>query len=239
MKICIMQPAFIPPASYFRLFAAADLFVIYDDVQFNRRWYTHRQRILNRNSFRDWVTLPVLVCSQKTLIKDLQWQPNAHKRWLERLCFLKIYNPYRVPRKNDKYLRMMSEKGKTPEYMNKDIQDFLESEFIDSPTAHIVSVLKKLCAWIEIPFSTCRSSDLNIPLDIHGQDRIIAICKKLGATEYINSPGGKDIYDAEAFAKENIKLTFLSEWVGKDDSVIERLTREAPEDIKRDIYEQI
>ena len=34
MKVAIMQPYFMPYAGYFRLFAAADLFVALDCVQF-------------------------------------------------------------------------------------------------------------------------------------------------------------------------------------------------------------
>jgi hypothetical protein len=43
--VAIMQPYFIPYAGYFRLFAATDLFVIYDCVQFARRGWVHRNRL--------------------------------------------------------------------------------------------------------------------------------------------------------------------------------------------------
>ena len=40
-----MQPYFVPYAGYFRLFAASDLFVIYDCVQFPRRGWVHRNKM--------------------------------------------------------------------------------------------------------------------------------------------------------------------------------------------------
>src|SRR5690348_2593339 len=86
MKIAIMQPAFIPPASYFRLFAAADAFVIYDDVQFNRRWYTHRQKITKIDGTKDWLTLPLEKSDRDTTrIMDLKWSNDAKKRWVGQL----------------------------------------------------------------------------------------------------------------------------------------------------------
>jgi hypothetical protein len=44
--IAVMQPYFIPYAGYFRLFAASDLFVIYDCVQFPRRGWVQRNRLI-------------------------------------------------------------------------------------------------------------------------------------------------------------------------------------------------
>ena len=82
MKIACMQPAFIPPASYFRLFAASDVFVILDNVQFDKRWYTHRQKLTNRNGNKEWLTLPIKKMPRDTTrIMDLQWQDEAWGKW--------------------------------------------------------------------------------------------------------------------------------------------------------------
>ena len=57
--VAVMQPYFIPYAGYFRLFAASDLFVIYDCVQFPRRGWVHRNRLLDRSGKLRWLTLPL------------------------------------------------------------------------------------------------------------------------------------------------------------------------------------
>ena len=54
-----MQPYFVPYAGYFRLFAAADVFVAYDCVQFPRRGWVHRNRLPTATGMSDWLTLPV------------------------------------------------------------------------------------------------------------------------------------------------------------------------------------
>jgi hypothetical protein len=50
MKICIMQPYFVPYPGYYILFKKVDLFVVFDDVQFNPRSFVHRNKIeVNKN----------------------------------------------------------------------------------------------------------------------------------------------------------------------------------------------
>ena len=58
--IAVMQPYFVPYAGYFRLFAATDLFVIYDCVQFPRRGWVHRNQLPGANGQPNWLTLPFL-----------------------------------------------------------------------------------------------------------------------------------------------------------------------------------
>lgn len=186
MKVAIMQPYYFPYAGYFRLFAATDLFVFLDDVQWNRRGRVHRREVTKGI----WDTLPIKKTDRDTtMIKDLRWQEGK-------------------------------EKGIAP---------------VDFIIASCISVIRKL----SIKSSVGRSSNHHTPDNLRSQDRIIAICKKLGASEYVNSPGGRHLYDEPAFAKEGIRLTFLPEWKGSYDSILERLAHERPENVRADIYDQI
>jgi hypothetical protein len=188
MKIAIMQPYYYPYAGYFRLFAATDIFVILDDVQWNRRGRVHRFESKGK-----WITLPIKKTSRDTTrICDLQWQEKIKEKY----CGV-------------------------------------------GPINLIIGSIFNMCLELKIPFNTIRSSRMNLSDDFRGQGRIIAICKKLGATEYINSPGGRHLYDEEEFIRNGIKLTFLPEYKGSYDSIIERISREKPEDIRKEIYENI
>src|SRR3979411_2469618 len=75
--VAIMQPYFIPYAGYFRLFAASDLFVIYDCVQFARRGWVHRNRLVDRGGTERWLTLPLQKAPRDVLIRDLRFAPDA------------------------------------------------------------------------------------------------------------------------------------------------------------------
>lgn len=213
MRVAIMQPAFIPPASYFRLFAASDVFVVLDTVQWDRRWYTHRQKLTAINGKKEWLTLPIKKTDRDTaMIKDLQWQPNAQQKWGEQLRKFSI---------------------------GFESVDLLY--LFVNPLDYILGLLLEYRKILQInpECSVVRASSTRIDETLRGQDRIIAICKKLGATEYINSEGGISLYEEKAFSDNGIKLTFLPKWEGSYDSILERLAKEKLEDIRKEIYDQI
>ncbi len=85
LTVAIMQPYFFPYAGYFRLFAASDLFVIYDCVQFPRRGWVHRNKLIDAAGEARWLTLPLEKAPQSVLIRDLRFPPNAGELLAERL----------------------------------------------------------------------------------------------------------------------------------------------------------
>src|ERR1051325_1477014 len=80
-----MQPYFLPYAGYFRLFASADLFVIYDCVQFPRRGWADRNRGLNPLRIGKWLTVTLMTGPPKLLIRDLRFRPDATELMAQRL----------------------------------------------------------------------------------------------------------------------------------------------------------
>ena len=53
-------------------------------------------------------------------------------------------------------------------------------------------------------------SELGIELNKErsAEERYLDLCEYLGATEYVNLPGGTGLYHEEVFAAHNLKLTF-------------------------------
>ncbi len=211
MKISIMQPAYAPPASYFRLMAATDLLVILDDVQFDRRWYTHRQKLTTRKGAKEWMTLPIRHTSRDTtMIKDLEWVPDASDEYYARMRRFSVFDDVVSP-----------------------------VSILSSPVEYIVSLLSSMCFSLGMVFNACHSHEIDTPCDLRGQDRILYICRKLGAKHYINSPGGRHLYDPEVFRRNGIALEFLPEYNGNMDSMFERLRYEKSAEIRTEIYANI
>lgn len=216
MRISVMQPYLFPYAGFFRLFTA-DMFVVYDCVQFNRRGRVHRCELKDNNNRKKWLSLPLAKQPRDTtMIKDLAWGARYQMEWSSR-CL-------RFP--------MFGEKESLLARWTRNIGATGVLQFITGTMSSVAYKLELDCPMIF-------SSSLNIDPDIHGQDRMLAICKKLGATEYINSPGGKGLYDKGTFAKEGIKLTFLPEYKGSYDSILERLEKERPENIRKEILDNL
>ena len=58
MNVVILQPSYIPWRGYFDQINRADLFVFYDDVQYDKRGWRNRNQIKTSHG-RQWLTIPV------------------------------------------------------------------------------------------------------------------------------------------------------------------------------------
>ena len=68
MRLAVMQPYFFPYIGYWQLINAADIFVIYDDVNFIKSGYINRNNIL-QNGNSQLITLELLGSSSFKKIK--------------------------------------------------------------------------------------------------------------------------------------------------------------------------
>ena len=205
-RIAIMQPYFVPYAGYFRLFSEADLFVIYDCVQFPRRGYVHRNQLPDAMDRPRWFTLPLKYASRTAKIKDMEFADDGH----ERLA---------LARRNFPCLRSLPE-----------VWENLFSSAAGPLVPWLTASLDLTCQSLNIESQIIRSSELEIPDGYTGQDRIIQICKTLGATSYLNAPGGRHLYSEKAFQEEKIELSFLPPYQGATLSVLfDLLHSDAPD----------
>ena len=69
--------------------------------------------------------------------------------------------------------------------------------------------LREICNFLRIETSIVISSVIEKNNNLKGQDKIIEICKKLKATNYINAVGGVALYDKDVFLKDDISLIFI------------------------------
>lgn len=213
-----MQPYFIPYAGYFRLFAVADLFVIYDCVQFPRRGWVHRNRLINTSGELSWLTLPLMKAPQDIKISELLFAHDAVERMQNQLNKFPLFNQEL--------------------YLDSAFKQLLTS-FSAAPVTYIIKFLKLIGESLQLPFNTVQSSMLELPTEIKGQDRIVAIAKHFRADEYINASGGFELYDKEFFSKQGLKLKFLSPYVGSYDSILPRLFNEDIVTLSHEIKSQI
>jgi hypothetical protein len=214
LTVSIMQPYFFPYAGYFRLFAASDLFVIYDCVQFPRRGWVHRNKLIDTSGEPRWLTLPLEKARQDVLIRDLRFPPNAAEELAERL------RPFPLT------------VAATPdtEHIVAALRDVR-----GTPLEYIERLLELTVGYCDLPWRTVRSSTLGVPPEIRGQDRIVEIARRLGATCYVNASGGRDLYDAAAFDKTGIELRFLAEYQGPTASILQRMLTDNRGELVRDI----
>jgi hypothetical protein len=209
-----MQPYFIPYAGYFRLFAASDVFVIYDCVQFPRRGWVHRNRLLDREGKEEWLTLPLAKAPIDVLIRELCFAPDARER-LQR------------------DLRRFPDAAALPAGEASIGEALLRVE--GTPVDYIEKLLEATVTYLGVPWNVVRSSSLQLPQSLRGQERIIEIVRRLKGDAYVNAPGGRELYDAAAFTAAGIELRFLEDYAGPSHSILTRIAREPRDALARDV----
>lgn len=180
MRVAIMQPTYIPWIGYFALMDIVDLFVFYDDVQFVKSSWHHRNKIKMANGEIQWLTVPCYKEHLDTNIDEVLLKTSMS--W-ERKHWLSIYHSYcRAPHFSEYQSEI------------KKIYDLKWEKLVDLNLA-IVSTMSNLLG-INKP-RIVRSSQLE---DLSGKktERVIDVLQKVGATEYISTVGTKVYLEADA-----------------------------------------
>ena len=190
MKLAIMQPYFMPYIGYFQLMNAVDEFVIYDDIQFTKKGWINRNRIcLNGKS--NLFSIP--------LKKDSDYL-NLNERFLAADADFTIQRTLRQIK--NAYL-------KAPHF--KEVFPLIELIFLCEQKnlfEYILASLIRIKDYLDIKCKLVISSGLAMTPGLKGQDKVLAICKELKASQYINLAGGIDLYDKDIFKSNFIDLKF-------------------------------
>ena len=188
--IAIMQPYFFPYIGYWQLIHASDRFVILDDVNHIVRGWVNRNRLLI-NGQPTYITVPLQHASQNKKICDTKLVPS--RAWRDKMTKT-IENTYRKAPYFDEVFPLIERLIRYP------------SEFLADYLAYQLQTLSKFLGISTDFVATSRAYGNN---EITGQKRIIDICKREGATVYINPHGGQKLYDADAFFSAGIDLRFV------------------------------
>ena len=191
MRIAIMQPYFFPYIGYFQLMNAVDEFVVYDNIQYTKRGWINRNRILV-NGQDNFISLTIKKDSDYLNVVDRtlseSWQQDRKK------MVNRIVESYR----------------KAP-YFNEVI-GLLEKCILFEETNlfdFIFHSLFEVKNFLGIPTKLVVSSEVNIDHNLKSAQKVKAICKALNASVYINPIGGLDLYNQNDFQMSELKLQFL------------------------------
>lgn len=190
MKIGIMQPYFMPYIGYWQLMNLVDKYVIFDDVNFINRGWINRNRILV-NGVPRYINIQLKEASQN-----------------KRICDIDCANNEVAITKN---LRMLELSYKRAPYFSQvyslleDILTFPEKKL----NIFLLNSIQRTADYLGIHPQFILSSKVQKNNELKGQEKILDICRILGATEYYNAIGGKNLYEQKRFKENGIKLKFL------------------------------
>jgi hypothetical protein len=187
--VAIMQPGYLPWLGYFDLVAMADMFVIYDDVQFNKGSWRNRNRILGAVEPL-YLTAPVRTAGKlgqrisDTELSGGPWQ-QKHLKSIRQCYRHAPFFDWCFP-VLDRYL------GSRRYHWLLDLN------------------LEGHAAFAEL-FNITTPIRLSSEMDIGGvgrTERLVAIAGSLGATRYISADASKVYMEEKLWANANIELVY-------------------------------
>jgi len=186
--VVILQPSYLPWLGYFEQLHRSDVFVVYDDVQYDKESWRNRNRIRTPRG-AEYLTVPVLTSGRNwPLNRDVEIDQTA--AWTRKHLGSLRQNYAKAPYFTahiDRFERLYARKWKFLLDLN-------------------LACLETLTCALGLRREIRLASDLEIPGK--STERLVAICQSLGATHYYNGAAGASYIDAALFEKAGITLEY-------------------------------
>jgi hypothetical protein len=186
--VAVLQPSYLPWLGVLEQIAHADVFVFYDDVQYDKNGWRNRNRIRTHGDPGwSWLTLPVKLPHAFAPLGEIHVDERApwgrkHRRAIE-LAYASA--PHRA-----------------------ELERF--TPLFDLQTTSLVEIAiastRVLADAIGLAPEFLRSSELGIDGDRNV--RLLEICKALGATDYYSGKAAEDYLDVALFDRAGIQVAF-------------------------------
>jgi hypothetical protein len=189
MRLAIMQPYFFPYIGYFQLIAAADMFIVYDNIKYTKKGWINRNRML-QNGRDEMFSLPLKSDSDYLNVCERELAADFNR---------------------DKLLNQIKGAYRRAPYFARTFP--LVEQIVQHEDANLFRFLHhsivKTCEHLGIKTEIRISSGIAIDHDLKNQDKVIALCEAIGANTYVNATGGMRLYSKEMFREKCIELKFI------------------------------
>ena len=189
-KVAILQSNYIPWKGYFDIINSVDEFILYDDMQYTRRDWRNRNKILTPQGVK-WLTIPVNVKGKfyqpirETTVVDHQWVAKHWRSIEENYAHAPSFEQYR-----DR-IHAMYRACLDATYLSKINYIFLHG----------------ICDLLGIRTKLSWSSDYDL---VDGKtERLVALVKDTGGSYYLSGPAAQDYIVSELFEEAGIELAWM------------------------------
>ena len=185
-RLVVLQPGYLPWLGFFDQLRRADVFVYYDDVQYDKHGWRNRNRIKTQSG-PQWLTVPVL----------------HHGRGLPSILDVEIDRRQPWARKHVASLRQAyARAGATARYLPE-----LE-EMLSRPWERLVdldmALVEVMCRWLGLSPRIERSSQLGVPGE--RSERLVGMCQHFGARVYLSGSAARVYLDTALFERNGIAV---------------------------------
>jgi hypothetical protein len=194
MKICIIQPSYIPWKGYFHQISQADCFVFLDTVQYDKRGWRNRNQIKTSQG-PSWLTIPVHahgthngLLIQNVLVQDANWA-QSHLQKI-RLSYQK------APFFDQEF-----------SWLREILLDIAQND------THISRITAKLTMAIAQRIGIQNTQFLyasEIPIETSSpSDRLLRIVQVLGGSSYLSGPSAQSYLDVSQFEIAGVSVEWM------------------------------
>ncbi len=188
MKIAIHQPNYLPWLGYFYKMAKCDIFVLLDNVQYEKNGPTNRVKIKNpQGGF--WLTFSV------------------NKKFPQIITEIEFANFKEDRKKHLKSIELNYCRTKYFDYLFPELKKILEEDwqYLANLNIELIELLKE-----KFGIKTKLEIASNYNFQGKRDELLIDICKKFNADVYLSGKGGQKYQDEEKFKTSGIKLEYTN-----------------------------
>ena len=186
--VAVLQPGYLPWLGFFDQLRRADVFVYYDDVQYDKHGWRNRNRIKTQNGPL-WLTVPVKASSGGAAPPPIiDVEIDGRTPWA-RKHVESIRQAYTRAPHLSRYLPAIEE------LLQRQWERLVD---LDLACASLMA------GWFGLQRRVERSSMLGIAGD--RSERLVAICRHFGASRYVSGDAAKTYLDVSLFEQAGIQV---------------------------------
>jgi hypothetical protein len=186
-SVAIHQPNYLPWPGFFAKAAQAEVLVLYDTVQFEKRGYTNRVQIKASDGVPRWLTQPVI--SKGRYYQEVREVQFAEPDWWVQ---------------HGKTLRLNYKRAAYFDQYFPDLEERLKACGPDMSSCN-ENLIAWVCQVLDLRVRLVRASTLPVVSD-DPTERLIRLVQAVGGDTYISGAGGFNYQDLEAFDRAGIRV---------------------------------
>lgn len=187
--LAVLQPGYLPWLGFFDQLRRSDIFVLYDDVQYDKNGWRNRNRVKSPQGEPHWLTVPVRVGSLGQLIRETE-----------------VDNRQPWARKHVGTIRQFYAKAPHLKTYLPELEELLAGRRWGPLTDLDEAVVKLMCGWLGLERRTVRSSELGIGGE--RSERLLNMCLRFGARRYLSGSAARSYLDVELFARHGVEVVW-------------------------------
>ncbi|MCU7834970.1 MAG: WbqC family protein [gamma proteobacterium symbiont of Taylorina sp.] len=193
MITAIHQPEFMPWAGFFQKMYLAEQFIILDHVQFKKRYFENRNKIVSPQGEVSYITVPVISKNKFTQAINAVKVDSQQQLWKQ-----KILNKIKHYYSKSKYFNL---------YFSE-LEDLFESFNSNKLIDLNIAIINFFRHHLNISTPMIYSSSLSVE-HFYASDLIFEICRKQSASIYLCGVSGRDYLNVGDFDNHSILVEWL------------------------------